>query len=224
MPETTLLREARPQAPATAAAPSPSPPAHPRPMRWTVDTYVAAIEAGAFPPTLRAELIRGQIIERMPIGDPHAYTVRQLNKLFLRAVGDDWVVGIQDPVQLSDESRPEPDAWIASGPDSKYASRAPAAAELLLLCEVADSSLRFDRTEKLSLYAEADVSEYWILDVRARELERHTDPRPDGTYATKRVFAKAETLQHERLGDVALEGLFSPEPVGDEAPESPPGP
>lgn len=205
--------------PSLHAPPPPQPNNGPHPLHWTVATYVHAIEAGAFPPTLRAELLRGQIIERMSIGIRHAYTLDLLIDLAYQCAHDTYIVRSQGPAVLGEDSRVEPDLMLLEPPRTRYATVDPVASDILLLCEVADSSLHFDRTDKLSLYAEAGVREYWILNVRTAELERYTDPRPDGSYAAKAVFAKAQTLQHERLGDVELEGLFSMEPTSGEAPE-----
>ena len=180
-------------------------------MRWSVETYVDAIERGGFPPDLRVELIAGQIVEKMPIGNPHDYTTRRLLRTLLKLVGNEVVVGCRGPVRIDVSSRPEPDGWLAKGPDEAYLAGAPTSDDLYLVREVADSSLNYDRETKLEIYARGGVVEYWILNVRDGEIEVHTQPRADGTYASKRVLAKAETLRHERLGEIAVATLFAPE-------------
>ena len=176
--------------------------------RLTVDRYEEAIAAGIYPPQLNAELIGGFIIEKMPIGNPHAYATRGLRDLLYSAAASHYVIGSQEPVVLSDTSRPEPDAWLATPPKSRYAKRAPRPGDLTLVCEVSDSSLAFDRGDKLSMYAVAGVPEYWIVNLADRRVEVHVDPLPDGTYAAKRVFREGETLPHGTLGELDFGALF----------------
>ena len=186
-----------------------STPAAPRPLRWSVSAYEAAIAKGVFAPTLRAELIAGEIVEQMPVGAPHAYTTRQLRVALAAATGNQGVLGVQDPIQLGEYTRPEPDVWIAAPPPERYATRVPRADEVLLVCEVADTSLEFDRSRKLVAYAQAGIPEYWILNLRACELERHTGPREDGSYAEKRAYAVGEVVDHGTLSGIEVAGLFA---------------
>ena len=144
----------------------------------------------------------------MPIGNPHDYTTHRLLRTLLKLVGNEVVVGCRGPVRIDVSSRPEPDGWLAKGPDEAYLAGAPTSDDLYLVCEVADSSLDYDRETKLEIYARGGVVEYWILNVRDGEIEVHTQPRADGTYASKRVLATAETLRHERLGEIAVGTLF----------------
>ena len=179
--------------------------------------YEAAIVKGVFPATLRAELIQGEIIEKMPTGDLHAFVHRKLVKKLITSVSDNAVVGSQDPIVLPDATRPEPDVWLASPPEDQYATRSPSASDLLLVCEISDSSLAYDRGPKLALYAAAGIPEYWIVNVTAKELERHTQPREDGTYGEKRVFGVGETVAHELAGEVVVGEIFPTEEAGDES-------
>lgn len=150
--------------------------------RFTVDEYEQMIETGVLTEDDRVELIRGEIVEKMPIGDRHAACVNRSTRLFVRLLGDRAIVAIQNPIRL-DGSEPEPDVAILRPRDDFYASGKPAAADVLLLIEVADTSLAFDRETKRALYAAAGIAEYWILNLLDESLEIHRGPRPDGTYA-----------------------------------------
>ncbi len=182
-----------------------------RPHRWTLDSYLRAIEAGVFPPETRCELINGVLVEHMSIGTPHAFGTRQLRNSLQRKLGPDAVIGSQEPVVLNPSSRPEPDAFVARGTNRDYAAHDPTAADLLLVCEVADSSFEYDRTTKYALYAEARVAEYWIVDIARRRLLVFTEPDGVKAYATERSFGAEEKFVHETFGTLIVGGFFAAE-------------
>ena len=180
-----------------------------RPHRWTLDSYLRAIEAGVFPPEMRAELIDGiLVVKDMPIGTPHALATRKLRKLLQRNLGLEAVIGSQEPVILGANSRPEPDAFVARGADDDYAQGDPTAADLLLICEVSNSTFAYDRTTKYKLYASAGVPEYWIVDLKTRRLLVFTEPTEAGDYAQERSFDATADFEHERFGRILLRDLF----------------
>jgi Uma2 family endonuclease len=129
--------------------------------RFTVAEYYRMGKAGILRPDDRVELIRGVIVEMAPIGSRHAYCVDRLTRIFQRALRDEegWV-RTQHPVSLPGDSEPHPDLVIARGPGNQYAQRHPQPDEVLLLIEVADSSLVYDRRTKVPLYAGAGIPEY----------------------------------------------------------------
>jgi Uma2 family endonuclease len=125
----------------------------------------------------------------MPIGDAHIDCVNRLNRLFVRAVGDDAEVSVQNPVRLAD-SEPEPDLVLRpSGSRGK-----PGPADILLLIEVADSSLEGDREVKGTLYAENGVAEFWIVNLVDRCLEVYRGPQANGTYADVRTLRPGDRI------------------------------
>ena len=164
------------------------------------------IAAGVLGEDRRVELISGFIVDLMPAGSPHSSTVARLFKFCLRAVGDRYDMQAESRIALGD-SAPEPDLWIASAPPDSFRQRQPEAGELLLVVEVADSSLEIDREVKLPLYAAAGIPEYWIVNLRDASLERYTEPRPDGAYAAKATLGAGQSLTHELLGEVAVGDL-----------------
>ena len=118
--------------------------------RFSVEDYEQMIDTGILREEDRVELIRGEIIDKMAIGDSHAASVKQLNRRFGRIFGDSVMVGVQDPIRLLD-SEPEPDISLLVPRDDFYESGKPRAVDILLLIEVADTSLEFDRESKPAL-------------------------------------------------------------------------
>ncbi len=171
--------------------------------RFSLEEYMQMIEFGILGENDRVELIRGELVTKMPIGDAHASCVDRLIKFFHRLLNDAIVVRCQNPVVVLG-SRPEPDVVITAAVDHGYSACAPQPEEILLLIEVADSSLSTDRTDKLSLYAEAGVREYWIADVNQKCVEVCRGPRPDGSYSERRVFNLGETLTVVALPEISL--------------------
>lgn len=134
------------------------------------------IATGILSPANRCELIHGWITEKMPTNPPHTHAVRVLNRILARLLSDDWVLGPQQPVTTAD-SEPEPDIAIATGPESKYADRHPTPRETVLVIEVSDTSLAYDRGTKLELYAADKVVEYWVVNLIDGVVEVHTQPK-----------------------------------------------
>ena len=133
-------------------------------------------EAGVLHPEARTELIDGEIIDMAPPGSLHAGTVIQLDRLLQRAVGDHAIVLTQNPISLGMYSEPQPDCALIKPRKDFYKAAHPQPDDLLLVIEVADSSLRFDRDVKSALYARHRVPEVWLIDVRAKRLTRYRDP------------------------------------------------
>ena len=155
----------------------------PRRHRLTVADYYRMGEIGIFAPDARVELIDGEIIDMPPIGSPHAGTVNHLVKLLEQAVGDHAVLLVQNPVVLGDHSSPQPDLAVARPKADFYASAHPQSGDLMLVVEVADSSLRFDRDAKVPLYARHGIPEVWLVDLEAKRLVRYRQPQ-QGAYAS----------------------------------------
>ncbi|MFO0806809.1 MAG: Uma2 family endonuclease [Gemmataceae bacterium] len=142
----------------------------------SVEQYHRMQENGAIQKQDRCELIRGFLVEKPKIKPPHASAIRLLTKELLKLFGVEAVVRFQLPITLSD-SEPEPDAVLAKGIDEDYFDRHPGAEDALFVIEVSDSSLDFDRTVKLPLYAEAGIPQYWIINVADKSIEAYAHPR-----------------------------------------------
>jgi Uma2 family endonuclease len=149
----------------------------PRRHRLTVSDYYRMAEVGILARDARVELIDGEIIEMAPPGSLHAATVHRLTKNLVRAAGDDALVLVQNPVRLSQHSEPQPDLALLKSREDFYSQNHPGPADVLLVVEIADSSLRFDRDTKVSLYAAHGIPETWLVDLRGRRLVRHRAPR-----------------------------------------------
>ncbi len=172
--------------------------------RFTMNQYHDMIDRGIFAEDEPIELIRGEIVRKMPIGNPHAATVNILTRLLSKRIPDSAMISIQNPVLLSD-SEPEPDVAILNFCDDLYASRRPGAQDVLLLIEVADSSVAYDRDVKGPIYAEAGVREYWIVNLMNSTVEVYRDPQSDGRFATVTT-----ALSGEILTPLLLSGLSVP--------------
>jgi len=176
----------------------------PQPMRlrFTVDEYYRMIELGMLKDYEKAEIIEGELIKKMTIGDRHAAVVNRLNRFFSRNVNDGILVSIQNPVRLSDYNEPEPDVALADL--RKYdGKRHPQPPEVILIVEVSDSPLKYDRDVKLALYAKAEIPEVWIVNLPNDIIEVHQKPSV-GIYQLAKIFKRGETLASEVLPDLSI--------------------
>jgi Uma2 family endonuclease len=168
-----------------------------------VDEYHRMGEAGILHEDDRVELIEGELVEMAPIGTGHASTVNTLAELLFAAVGQRGIVSVQNPVRLDRYSEPQPDFAVLRRHDHRYRDRPPGPGDVLLLVEVAHSSLRYDRAVKLPLYARHGVPEVWIVDLERREVEVCRDPA-DGRYATVSRAGPDASLEPALLPGVVL--------------------
>lgn len=160
--------------------------------RFDVDAYYRMAEAGILSPKDRVELIDGEIIEMAPIGSAHGGTTDHLTTLVARAVADGEVQArVQGSLRLDAFNEPQPDLMLLRPRPDFYRTAHPAAADVLLLVEVADSSLAWDRGPKLALYARHGVPEVWIVDLRGRTIDVCRQPGPAG-YAEQHSVVTGE--------------------------------
>lgn len=152
----------------------------PEKRRFTVQEYRCMSEAGILRPDERTELIRGEIITMPGIGPGHAQAVRNASKSFERRLGDRAEVSIQNPVRLPEDGEPQPDLALLRPPAERYAKTHPLSEDVLMLLEVSDSSLKYDRETKLPLYAQAGIPEVWLVNLPAERIEVYRNPAPDG--------------------------------------------
>ena len=174
-----------------------------KPWRFTVDDYYAMAEAGILTHDERVELINGEIIPMSPIGSRHAYSVNWITRLLITLLGERAWVSSQNPLHLNGQAEPEPDVLLLRWRDDAYVSDHPGPDDVLLLIEVADTSLDRDRGVKLSMYAEAGIPETWIVNIPERSVEAHTDPL-NGIYTHSRVYSSDETVSPIAFPDVSL--------------------
>ena len=169
--------------------------------RFTVGEYRKMGEAGIFGEDDRVELIDGEVIEMNPIDWRHARSVRRLNVRLVRAAGESYAVGVQNPITLSEHGEPQPDFVVHEEPPP---GRQPGPEEVLVLMEVSDSTLQYDKNVKLPRYARAGIPEVWVVDLQGETVERHNEPREDGYRRTERA------RRGEELASEALPGLVVP--------------
>jgi Uma2 family endonuclease len=151
---------------------------------FTVDEYHRMAEAGILGPEERLELIDGEIIQMSPIGHAHWVAVNRASLLFFEAFRRNAVVSTQNSVRLSGWTEPQPDVTVFKPRSDLYAAKKPTPADVLLIVEVADSTLRFDRNVKVPLYAAAGIPEVWIEDLNNDCLLVYRDPHAEGYRST----------------------------------------
>lgn len=179
----------------------------PKAHRLTVGDFRRVAEAGVLAPDDRVELIHGEIVDMPPIGSRHAAAVTVLAKRLTFAAGDTVDVRVQAPVTLAPDSEPQPGIALVKPRSDAYRTTHPAAQDILLLIEVGEATLRFDRERKSRLYAEHRIPEYWVVDLIGGRVFFYSDPN-DGSY-TQRSSTGGGTRRLESLNlEIDLSGLF----------------
>jgi Uma2 family endonuclease len=167
--------------------------------RFTVHDYHRMGEAGILHEDDRVELIEGELVEMTAIGTRHFSCVNRLNRLLVMNVGDEAIVSVQNPVRLNEYNEPQPDVTVIRPRD--YRESLPMPEDVLLLIEVSDTTLAYDRGVKLPLYARTGIREVWILDLPGETIERYTDPSEEG-------YRRADRLRRgQTLESIALPSL-----------------
>jgi Uma2 family endonuclease len=167
--------------------------------RFTVHDYHRMGEAGILHEDDRVELIEGELIEMTAIGTRHFSCVNRLNRLLVMSVGDEAIVSVQNPVRLNEYNEPQPDLAVIRPRD--YRESLPLPEDVLLLIEVSDTTLAYDRGVKLPLYAQAGIREVWIVNLPGETIERYTDPLEEG-------YRRADRLRRgQTLEPIPLPGL-----------------
>jgi len=183
----------------------------PRRHRITVDEYHRMAEVGLLAPDARVELIEGEIVDMAPIGTEHGSVVDQLNWLLTQAVGRRGIARIQGAIRLSHITEPEPDVAVLKPRSDFYRHIQPAGTDTLLVIEVSDSTLRYDRDIKVPLYARHGVPEVWVVDLQHSRLLVYGS-LADGEYR------RHESVEHPGMTPLAaltgvsvdLSALFEP--------------
>lgn len=162
-----------------------------RRRRWTRADFDRVVDAGGFGPEDRIELLDGELWEVTPQGSLHATACGLVMQVLQKAFGQGSYVRVQFPVALDDVSEPEPDIAVVAGKPRDHAAEHPRTA--LLVVEISESSLSFDRGRKLTAYARNEIPEYWIVDLKSSRVEIHRDPAGP-RYASKTILSPGETV------------------------------
>jgi len=160
---------------------------------FSVSEYNRMAETGILSEDDRVELIEGEIIEMSPIGSRHAACVRRLDALFNRELQGAAQVSAQNPILIDDYTQPEPDVALLKPRSDYYSEAHPAASDVLLVVEVADTSVEYDRQVKAPLYARAGVGEMWLVNLQEDAVEVYTRPE-SGTYRERKQLTRGDSI------------------------------
>jgi Uma2 family endonuclease len=174
-------------------------------QKWyfNVGDYYRMAEAGLFSENDRVELIEGEVIKMSPIGSRHAGCVDRLNSILGRKLGHAAIIRVQGPIRLNDFSEPEPDIALLRPRDDFYSKSHPTAADVLLVIEVAETSVEYDRSVKMPLYAQAGIPEAWLVNLPKDIIEMYTQPK-DGKYQKVQRLKRGKSLASPTITDPSL--------------------
>lgn len=160
-------------------------------------------QAGILTEDDRVELIEGEVIEMSPIGSRHAACVNRLNNLLSRLAGRKMIVSVQNPIHIDEFSAPQPDVALLRWREDFYAGSHPAAPDVLIVIEVADTSVEYDRKKKLPLYARAGIPEVWLANLPEDRFEIHAQPR-DGEYHSVTIVRRDESINSPTVAGLTV--------------------
>jgi Uma2 family endonuclease len=172
--------------------------------RLSTSEYHRMAEVGILKEDDRVELIEGELVAMTPIGTRHAGTLARLIRLFIPVIGNSTVLWPQNPVRLDRRNEPQPDLALLLPRKDDYRTRIPGPSDVLLLIEVADSTVEYDRKVKMPLYARSGIVESWLVDLDEGVVEVHRDPQ-EGRYTSVTEHGPGQTLSPERLPGLALD-------------------
>ena len=171
--------------------------------RFTIEEYGRLVETGILNAGERVELVEGEIFVMGAINVAHAATVRRLIQLLLPTLSPGIVLDAQNPIRLPGESLLQPDVVLLQPRPDLYADDHPGVESLLLVIEVSDTTLRYDRSTKGVLYAAAGIREYWIVNLSGRQLEVYREPSPYG-YRNVKILSAEDAVAMLALPDFTL--------------------
>lgn len=171
--------------------------------RFTVDDYYRMAAAGILASTDRVELIEGEIVEMSPIGDRHAMSVNRATMIFARGLGDRVVVSVQNAAHMDRYNEPQPDVVLIRPREGFYGTGHPNPEDVVLLLEVSETTLRFDRTVKLPVYARNGIQEVWIVDLKNEAIHVHREPKAKA-YSWIETRKRNESISPQAFPDFTI--------------------
>ena len=170
--------------------------------RFTVADYYRMAETGILSEESRVELVEGEIVAMSPMGNSHPYAVSVMVRVFGRLIGDRVLLWPQLPLRLDDYSEPLPDLALVRS--STYRHAKPGPADTLLVIEVSDSTLSYDRDFKSMLYAAAGIPEYWVIDLNGGAVLRFSEPA-EGKYGSVQSLTQGDRISTRLSGDLEID-------------------
>lgn len=182
-----------------------APPMRLKRKRWKRVEYEKMVASGVLKEDDKLELVEGELFEKMTLNPPHAVVMMKLQRLLSRRLPDGYEARNQLPLAMSGISEPEPDFAIVAGTPDDYGRQHPKTA--LLLIEVAESSLAYDRVKKGNMYAKAGIPDYWIVNINERVVEVYRDPikvKGRGRWKTQFKVAEGETITPLHFAEMSV--------------------
>lgn len=171
--------------------------------RFRVEDFRKMTEVGILPEESGWEIIDGRIIDKVKIGSRNAGTVRKLTKTLNDKVGDLVLLSNRNPIHIDEYNEPEPDIALLKPREDFYSESHPTPADVLLLIEVSDLTIRYDSEIKKRLYAEAGIAEFWLVNLNEKTVEVYTQPK-NGSYYSARILEPSETIESAAMQNLTL--------------------
>ena len=172
--------------------------------KFTIEDYHKMSDMGIFDYSDHLELIKGEIIQMSPIGSKHASCINKLNRMLNQKLVDEVIISIQNPIKLEDDSEPQPDVVLLKYRSDFYAEEHPKFSDILLLIEVADSSINYDRNVKIPLYAENKINQVWLIDLNEEYLEIYNNPESN-YYRNMQKLSRKDTINLNILSSIEIQ-------------------
>lgn len=174
-----------------------------RPKRFRVEDFRKMTEAGILPEESGWEVIDGYLVDKMTIGSNHASTLKRLSEMLRDITRYLALVSVQDPIHIDDFNEPEPDICLLKRREDFYSGGHPNSSDVLLLVEVSDYTIAYDRDVKIGLYAEAGIVEVWLVNLNEGSIEQYSSPQ-NGRFGSVETFRKGQSIESISLKELAL--------------------
>lgn len=171
--------------------------------RFRAEDFRKMTEVGILPEESGWEVIDGYLIDKMSIGSNHAGTVKVLSEMLRDSTRNEAIVSVQDPIHIDDYNEPEPDIALLKRRSDFYRKSHPTPQDVLLLVEVSDSTIEYDRAIKKTLYAEAGILEYWLVNLQNNTVEVYSQPK-NGNFRLARILEPGETIEAAAIENLTL--------------------
>ncbi|MBW4680372.1 MAG: Uma2 family endonuclease [Microcoleus vaginatus WJT46-NPBG5] len=171
--------------------------------QFTVEEYHRMAEAGILTEDERVELIDGMIVQMLPISPRHAACVKRLIRLFSQWLGNNSIVSVHNPVELSDQSEPQPDIALLQPRSDFYEAGHPQPKDIFLIVEVADTTVESDRQLKIPLYAGSGIFEIWLVNINEQLIEIYRQPTAAG-YQNIQECRRGQSLSPQAFPEISL--------------------